>query len=141
MLYKKAIRVFVPSLLIMAVVSVAALFVLSALTYYLDWQAPQAMMGITLTYILAGVAGGAVLGCLQTGCFAREFSEDVPSLQMRIVSGGGLGLSYTLVLFALAHVLADGTQVDYSRWLSVGILLVCSSILGYFLSGIIYKKP
>lgn len=143
MLSKTAIKSLIISLLAMALISVLSLFILSVLTYYFKWQAPQALVGITVTYILTGLSGGTLHGCLQYGFLAKDYKPQPPELTQRLLSGGAVGLSYIAILFLLAIVLADGTQgeqIEYSRWLSIGILLVCSSILGYFLSGFFYKK-
>ena len=140
MLNKDAIKSLILSLLAMGVVSALSLVALSFLTYTLKWYAPQAMMGITVIYILTGVIGGALQDCLEYGCLAKRFQTELPTLQQRMIKGAILGTAYTAILFGLAMLLADGATVEYSRWLSIWMLLACSSIFGHFLMGIFYKK-
>ena len=42
----------------MIATSMVSLAVVSVLTYWFKWQADKAMIGIVVTYILTGVAGG-----------------------------------------------------------------------------------
>lgn len=139
MLNKKAIKPLIVSLLAMGLTTLVVLFIVSLLTYAFKWQAPQAMIGITLTYILTGVFGGILHGCMRYGFLAKEFTEQ-PGLGQRIVDGGMLGLVYMLILFLIALLLADGRELEYSRWMSIGVFLVCSSILGHFMTGIFCKN-
>lgn len=128
---KDTIKSFLLSLFTMGMVSVLSLLLLSALTYIYKWQASQAMAGIILTYIVAGILGGVVYGVLKHGC---------PSLRERIVEGGILGGIYVGLLFVLAIAVSDGAPLEYNRWLSIVLLVVCSTIFGHFFSDLFYKK-
>ncbi len=137
---KTALRSFLLPLIAMFLVSVLSLLIVSLLTYWFKWYAPQAMLGITVTYILTGLFGGLLQGCLQYGCLNKEYSNENHQLRQRIISGGILGALYTLILFLMALAMSDDSRLEYSRWFSIIILLVCSSILGHFLTGIFCKK-
>lgn len=128
---KDTIKSFLLSLFTMGIVSVLGLLLLSALTYLYKWQASQAMIGITLTYIITGILGGVVYGVLKHGC---------PSLRERIVEGGILGGVYVALLFVLAMALADGHSIEYKRWFSMVILVVCSTIFGNFFADLFYRN-
>ncbi len=54
-------RKYMVAICVMIVVSLVSLLVVSALTYVFKWQADKAMIGIIVTYILAGLAGGLSL--------------------------------------------------------------------------------
>lgn len=54
----KKVRNSILGIVIMIIMSLICLLVVSFLTYKLKWQADAAMLGITLTYILAGFFGG-----------------------------------------------------------------------------------
>lgn len=137
---KTVLRSLLLPLIAMFLVSALSLLIVSLLTYWFKWYAPQAMLGITVTYILTGVFGGLLQGCLQYGCLNKEYSNQIPKLRQRIISGGILGAVYTIILFLMALAMSDGGKLEYSRWFSIIILLVCSSILGHFLAGIFCKK-
>lgn len=137
---KTVLRSFLLPLTAMFLISALSLLVVSLLTYRFKWQAPQAMVGITVTYILTGAFGGLLQGCLRYGCLNKECLNRTPELRERIINAGTLGVAYTLILFLLASALAGESGLEYSRWFSIGILLVCSSIFGQFLTGIFCKK-
>lgn len=52
------IKKYIVALMIMLFTALMALLMLSVLTYMFKWQADKAMIGIIVTYILTGVAGG-----------------------------------------------------------------------------------
>lgn len=131
MLNRNTIKNLFISLVIMGLTSVIILFVVSALTYLLKWQAPQALVGITLTYILTGFVGGMLQGALEGALELRE----------RVVHGLILGSVYMIILLLLSVVLVEKPGWDYVHLLMIWILLACSSVLGSFLSNIFCKKP
>lgn len=57
-------RRYVLGILLMGLVSMVSLLGVSVLTYWLKWQADKAMIGIIVTYILAGFSGGISLKLL-----------------------------------------------------------------------------
>lgn len=131
MLNRNTIKNLFISLVVMALASVLILFAVSALTYLFKWQAPQAMIGITLTYILTGLAGGVLLGIL----------NGPVELRARVVHGLILGSAYMLILLRLSATIVENAGWDYMRMIMIWILLVCSSVLGSFIPNIFCKKP
>ena len=138
MINKNTIKSIILSLIIMGIVSIVTLVVLGALTYTLKWQAPEAMVGITFTYIISGLVGGMMQGVLNRR--VASILENSLELRERIISGLLLGTSYMFILLILSIVFTQNTNWDFTRLIVLWILLVCSSVLGSFLSNIFCKK-
>lgn len=126
----KNIRNSLLSILAMGLMSVISLWLLGLLTYFFQWQAPQAMTGITLVYILSGLTGGVLLGIL----------GGTLELRNRIVHGVILGTGYMVVLLLISVLVTGSMNWDITRLLMIWVLLSCSSILGSFLGDIFYKN-
>lgn len=74
-MYKIKKYIFV--ICMMLIVALVSLLVVSVFTYMLKWHADKAMLGIVVTYILSGFAGGFFLGKYkkkenQANCSIRE---------------------------------------------------------------------
>ncbi|MBQ8627272.1 MAG: YrzE family protein [Agathobacter sp.] len=138
MINKNTIKSIILSLIIMGIVSIVTLVVLGVLTYTLKWQAPEAMVGITFTYIISGLVGGMMQGVLNRR--VASILENSLELRERIISGLLLGTSYMFILLILSIVFTQNTNWDFTRLIVLWILLVCSSVLGSFLSNIFCKK-
>ena len=52
------VKKYIISLGIMMLVAIVSLLIVSTLTYIFKWQEDKATIGIVVTYILTGVAGG-----------------------------------------------------------------------------------
>lgn len=131
MINKNTIKSIILSLIIMGIVSIVTLVVLGVLTYTLKWKAPEAMMGITFTYIISGLVGGMMQGLLNRR--AGSIPENSPELRERIISGLLLGTGYMFILLILSIVFTQNMDWDITRLIVLWILLVCSSVLGSFL--------
>ena len=138
MINKNTIKSIILSLIIMGIVSIVTLVVLGVLTYTLKWQAPEAMVGITFTYIISGLVGGMMQGVLNRR--VASILENSLELRERIISGLLLGTSYMFILLILSIVFTQNTNWDFTRLIVLWIMLVCSSVLGSFLSNIFCKK-
>ena len=79
---------------VMCVTSVASLITVSLLTYLFKWQADKAMIGIIISYVLAGMAGGYQLSWRPKTC----------SDKMREI-GMGQKVTGTLILSILFMVI------------------------------------
>lgn len=55
------IKKYIVAIVFMFMISIAMLLIVTTLTYAFKWQADKAMIGIVVTYILAGLAGGICL--------------------------------------------------------------------------------
>lgn len=156
MINKNTIKSILLSLIIMGIVSVVMLLVLGVLTYILKWQASQAMVGITLTYIISGFVGGITQGVLlrrgpskikevevlgmASAKGALSSLENTSELRERMINGLLLGTSYMLLLLILSIVFTQNANWDFTRLIMLWILLTCSSVLGSFVPNIFCKK-
>ena len=98
---------------IMLLTSVVFLFVLSILTYMFKWQADKAMIGIIVTYILAGVVGGV---CIKT--------------ERRVRTAVGLGTIFLAILVLCSSI---GFQIPFEfsgRLILIWLLIISSSFIG-----------
>ena len=168
MICKHVLKTILISLIVMGIASVILLLGLGVFTYIFKWQAAQSIVGITLTYIISGLIGGMIQGVFSRGTtcnvenvkISRKVSnmksvklqkaassksvasnlENSLELRERITSGLLLGTSYMLILLILSIVFAQNANWDITRVIVIWILLVCSSVLGGFLSNIFCKK-
>jgi hypothetical protein len=61
---KKEIINGIITVVFMCVITLLSILVVSMCTFWWKWQADMAMKGITATYIISGLAGGLMEGCL-----------------------------------------------------------------------------
>ncbi|MGN1157832.1 MAG: TIGR04086 family membrane protein [Agathobacter sp.] len=126
----KNIKHILLSILVMMLTSLVTLCLLSLLIYLFKWQAPLAMKGITLTYILSGLSGGILYG----GVSGRLELRD------RLIRGVTLGTDYMLLLLLLSLMVTGNMNWDMTRLLMIWVLLSCSSVLGIFLGTTFVRK-
>ena len=62
---------------VMLVVSAISLLVVSLFTYWLKWKADKVMIGIILTYVLAGLSGAFVLNRLGKREYKRRKKTEI----------------------------------------------------------------
>lgn len=110
------------SIIVMGITAVIALLIVSALTYLLKWQADKAMIGIIVTYILAGFVGG------QT---QRRLSHE-KNMYKKLFEGILLGTIFMMVLVLLS-VFVGNPFVISGRMLMIWMLLAGSACLGRIL--------
>lgn len=135
---KNTIKTILLSLTVMGIVSIVTLVVLGVLTYILKWQASEAMAGIIFAYIISGLVGGMMQGILnRRAAFNLKNSLEVRG---RVAGGLLLGTGYMFILLILSIVFTQNMDWDITRLIVLWILLVCSSVLGSFLSLTFYKK-
>ena len=104
---------YIISLSVMMLVSIISLVLVSALTYLFKWQADKAMIGIIVTYIVAGFFGGICLRC-----------------KRKIAGAIALGTSYMFLSVVCAYM-GFGISFDFSkRCLLIWLLITCSSFAG-----------
>lgn len=136
MLDKHTIKNTLLSVVLMGIVSVITLVILSVLVFLLKWQAPQAQVGITLTYIVSGFFGGFFFCSMRK---SRKQKEEVGStgdfMKNTLVYGMTLGTIYMAVLLALSILISANEYWDlvliFLRW----ILLSASCVFGIFIGG------
>lgn len=122
------VKSYLMAISIMLITSVISLFVLSLFTYAFKWQADKAMIGIIVTYVIAGVAGGFCLQKIQSreDGIKKCVSIRKKMIEALILSGtfmislmiwSGIGLhhtfqlsSYTLLIWILIASSAFGAM-------------------------------
>ena len=129
---------YATSILLMAFISFLSLLVLSLLTYLFKWQAPQAMVGIILTYILAGFGGGLLWSNKANKVYTSYISRIIRD---SLISGSGyIGLLAICFLCVRERLqksiqapLQMGNQIDVPRIASVWLLVVAAYAIGAIL--------
>lgn len=119
----RMMRQIAVSLVTMGVVSLLMLLGLSVLSYIYKWQADKALVGITLTYIVAGFAGGKVI---------RRLSEEL-DMGKRLVEGILLGSAFMVLLILISLLATENSFGISGRFLMIWMLLVGSVCLGRIL--------
>ena len=119
------------AVIIMGITSAIALVILSIFTYLLKWQAPQAQVGITLTYIISGFLGG-FLSYIICGSGKKKGEMTDNSLKNTLICGVTQGTIYMAVLLTISILLSANESWDMVQILLIWILLSVSSALGIF---------
>lgn len=127
----------VRSVIIMSLVSLFALLVLSVLTYVFKWKAPQAMIGITFTYILSGFAGGVGIGgniCrrLKKGNLKASETENI-SVGKKMVEAIFAASVFVGILILLSLLVVQNGFSLSGRFLMIWMLVTGSACLGRIL--------
>ena len=120
---KKVINLAV-AIITMFFVSAISLFAVIILSYIYKWQADKALVGITITYILAGFAGGITQRILEK----RE-----KSLGRKMLEGILLSILFMLLLLSLSFFVIQDPFILSSRFLMIFMLLAGSTSLGRIL--------
>lgn len=118
---------YIIAIVIMSMVSIAMLFIVTTLTYAFKWQADKAMIGIVVTYILAGLAGGI---CLRR-YGKKEYVVDQKN-KIAKKAAEALILSNVFLLLLLA-ISAFGLQIPFGfsgRFFMIWVLLIVATFLG-----------
>ena len=131
MLDRYAIKNILLSVVIMGILSMITLVILSVFTYDLKWQASQAQVGLTLTYIISGFVGG-FLSCIVRGDRKKKKHEE-NSLKNALSYGMTLGTIYMAVLLSISILISANTNWDMGLILLRWILLSTSCVLGIYI--------
>ena len=110
-------------LIIMCIVSILMLLAVSLLAYLYKWQADKALIGITVTYILAGTAGGA-------GLKKSSVTKDIGK---KLLEGILLGSIFMIFLIGLSFVITDNVFQISGRFLVIWMLIMGSASIGRIL--------
>ena len=103
---------------VMLVVSIVSLLVLSTLTYLFKWQADKAMIGIIVTYVLAGFAGGI--------CLRNEIQIGD---RRRLIEALIIGTAYMLLLLLLSCFIFQIPFRFSIQLIMIWLLIVLSSFV------------
>lgn len=117
------VKKYIIPLIIMSLVSILMLLVVSLLAYLYKWQADKALIGITVTYILAGMAGGA-------GLKKSSVTKDIGK---KLFEGILLGTIFMILLIVISFVITNnGFQIS-GRFLMIWMLIIGSASIGRIL--------
>lgn len=114
---------YIIPILIMSVVSILMLLAVSVLAYIYKWQADKALIGITGTYILAGLAGGL-------GLRRVSFTKDMGK---KLLEGILLGSSFMILSVVASVFITDISPEVSGRFLLIWMLITGSASLGRIL--------
>lgn len=121
---------FIVAMMIMLAVAMVSLLVVSTLTYLFKWQADKAMMGIIVTYIFAGFAGGASLNRMRKRQYEEARKKEIVS---KAIEAFSLSSVFVLVLL-LMSVLALQNPFEISgRFFMIWGLMASSCFFGRIL--------
>lgn len=116
---------------VMLISSLVVLFIVSSLVYIFKWQSDKAMIGIIVTYIIAGVTGGFMLGYLDK---KREYDADWSSKKKRrikqILQVGLLTVMYLLLQILFSLILFKNGLEFSKRTLLILFLELISVYMG-----------
>ena len=135
------IKSYVIAFVVMILVCVIMLTTVSVCSYMYKWYADKALIGITLTYILAGFWGGVVMKCLEKGsCWrkrrknseenvVKEEKNTAKKMQEAILLG-----SLFMLFLTVVSITGIGNSFEISgRMLLIWMLLTGSACLGRIL--------
>lgn len=115
---------FMVVILLMLAVSCISLAVISILANIQDWQADKALLGIILTYGLAGFVGG----------FSQKIrSREKKGIGKRMAEGVEIASAFMFVLVLACMFVIDTPFTISSRLLRIWALLIGSACLGRIL--------
>lgn len=119
----RIITKWIVPLFVMTVVSMLMLIGVSMLAYIYKWYADKALLGITLTYIIAGFVGGRVL---------KRLSE-VKDMNKKLLESILLGVLAMALLVLFSLLVTDNAFGISSRFLMIWMLITGSASLGRIL--------
>ena len=107
------VKKYIAALGVMWMVSIVSLVIVGLLTYLFKWQADKAMIGIILTYVLAGFVGGFFMGGKRT-----------------ILGASVLGTIYVFLSVILAYMVFQISFKFTTSFLLICTIIVCSCFVG-----------
>lgn len=120
----RKIRNLIITIIIMSIVSILCLLGVSAFSYTYKWKADKALMGITLTYILTGFAGGVV---------QKIINKEPMKMGRKMIEGILISSFFMGILLGVSVIVFQQPYQITSRFLMIWMLLVGSTCLGRIL--------
>jgi len=115
---------------VMIVTAMVSLLAVSTLTYLFKWQADKAMIGIIVTYILVGFAGGFVFKRVSKKQNAEERKVGVLQKVLEVFS---LSSVFMLLMIVLSTFVLQNPFEISGRLLMIWGLMTSSCFLGRIL--------
>ena len=117
------IRKYIISLSVMLAISLVFLLVVSSFVYVFKWQADKAVIGIIVTYILVGIAGGVALGK-----FDKKNGISKPKgSRSKVTQTAILTAMYLIVLTIASSMLTENTM-EFTKQTILIMLLEFGSV-------------
>ena len=121
------VKKYVIATSIMLVTSVVSLLLVSILAYVFKWQADKAMVGIIVTYILAGFAGGFGMRWVKS----MEYGKDnLMRVRDKTIEALFLSSIFMLLLAVFSVLRFQNTFVFSGRFLMIWGLVASSAFFG-----------
>lgn len=112
------VKRYIISLSIMMIVAMVSLLIVSILTYLFKWQSDKAMIGIIVTYVFAGFAGGI--------CLRREKQM---GHRRKLIESLIIGTAYMLLLLLLSCFVFQIPFQFSIRFLMIWLLIVFTAFV------------
>lgn len=109
------------ALMIMFITALISLGAVTVLAYNFKWQADKALVGITLTYILAGFIGGMS---------QRIMNKEVKTMGAKMLEAILLSAIFIAILVGISIMFMQIQFAISSRFFMICILLTGSTCLG-----------
>lgn len=120
----RKIRNSIFTMILMFLVSVICLMTISVLSYIYKWQADKALVGITITYIVAGFTGGAV---------QRILNKEKKGIGRKMLEGIMISSIFMGMLLLLSIFVVQNSFAISSRFLMIWMILIGSTCIGRIL--------
>ena len=115
---------FVITLMVMILVSLLCVCVVGILSYIYKWQADKALVGITITYILAGFTGGIT---------QKVLDKEKRGIGQKMLEGILTGSIFIGGILLASVFVIESPFLFSSRFLMILMLVIGSTCLGRIL--------
>lgn len=112
------------TIIIMFITSMICIGVVSIISYTYKWQADKALVGITITYILAGFTGGIT---------QKVLDKEKRGIGQKMLEGILTGFIFVGLLLIASVFVAQNPLLFSSRFLMILMLVIGSTCLGRIL--------
>ena len=121
------VRKYIIAIVVMMATSMTLLLLISTLAYLLKWQSDKALIGIIVTYILAGFAGGFAFKRLEKRQFENESKKGIGKKAVEALLVSNI---FMLILLVASFFVLQNSFAVSGRFLMIWGLLMSSTFLG-----------
>ncbi len=115
---------FMIVIMFMFLIAAISLVLVSTFSYLYKWQADKALVGITVTYILAGFSGGLML---------KKINKEAKTIGKKMMEGILQGTIFMAIIIGVGVFGLESPLVVSSRFLMLWMLVAGSTCLGHIL--------
>ena len=108
----------------MFLIAAISLMLVAAFSYLYKWQADKALIGITVTYILAGFSGGLM---------QNRWNRGNKTIGKKMAEGIALGTVFMAIIVLMAVFALESSVAVSTRFLMLWMLVAGSTCLGHIL--------